>query len=208
MKSIEKEKPYHKPCCKLLKKKSSAQGALDDPATCTELLECLSKHCVLMKQADPSRVKVDQEQGQCYFLVDPVSTRKALNEITETITLEGLIDYYKILDAIESSLAKNPLLQEMISNFTLFLATLRSREQKFGSVPATVETSITRSAELSESQPMTLEHPRLEDKPQFDGAPPSQTPIINNNPSAAENVNRLQNQHQAKPGFNPRPQQP
>lgn len=207
MNEYYEEKTYHRPCCELLKAKTKAQGTLQDPSVCTELLACLQKHCVLIK-AGHSRVKLDTTQGQCYFLVDPVTTRKVLNEVTETITVEGLTDQYKILDELESNLAKNPLIQEMTDHFTLFLATLRSGESKFGTVPPTVEKSVIKSAELSEGQTITLPHPALEDKTQFDGVPPSQTPIINNNPSAAENVQRLQAQHQMKPGFNPHPYHP
>lgn len=132
-----------------------------------------------------------------------------MNKVSETITVENLVDYYKILNDIETSLARNPLLQEIVENFTLFLATLRnSGEKKFGAIPDTVEKNVIQSAELSESPQFTEEHPRLESSPQFDGAPPSQTPIINNNPQGAAQVQRLQAQHLPKPGFNPKPHQP
>jgi hypothetical protein len=202
------ETAYDRPCCLLLKKTSKARSSLSDPKVCTELLACLSKHCVLMKQQDASRVKLDHTEGQCYFLVDPISTRKILNDVSETVTLESMTDYYVILNEIESAIAKNPLLKEIVDHFTEFLATLRSGERKFGTVPETIEKNIVQSPELSDNQKFVQDHPRLGDKPQFDGAPPSQTPIANENSKAVEQINRLQNQHQAKPAFNPRPQMP
>lgn len=202
------ETVYDRPCCLLLKKTSKAHSSLKDPTTCGELLACLSKHCVLMKQQDPSRIKVDHIEGQCYFLVDPVATRKILDEVSETVTLEAMTDYYVILNEIESAIAKNPLLKEIVDHFTAFLAALRSGEKKFGSVPETIEKNIIQSPELSDSQKFVEDHPRIGDKPQFDGAPPSQTAIINQNSKSSEQINRLQKQHQAKPAFNPRPQMP
>lgn len=201
-----REEASRRPCCLLLREKSKALRSLNDPIVCTELLDCLSKNCVLLKQMGESRIKFDQTHGQCYFLVDPISTRKILDEASETITLEGLNNYYEILNEIESSLAKSPLLKEISDHFTLFLETLRSGEKKFGAVPPTIAKDITQSAELLDSRRILLDHPRLADKPQFDGIPPSQTPLPNDNPSSAEQVNRLQNQHQPKPAFNPRPQ--
>jgi hypothetical protein len=202
------EEISNKPCCALLREKSRSLQSLNDPAVCTDLLECLEKHCVLMKKTDYSQVKFDEQYGQCYLLVDPGSTRQILNEATETITLEGLTDYYDLLSKVESSIAKSPLLEEIADHHTLLLATIREGEKKFGAVPITIEKSVAQSPELMDRQSFLMDHPRLADKPQFDGVPPSQTPIPNDNPDSLDNVNRLQHQHQPKPAFNPRPHMP
>lgn len=196
---------YNRPCCVMLREQAKSQRSLVDPAVCTELLSCVANNCVLMKEVGSSRVKIDQQYGQCYLLVDPTAAREILNEVTETITLEGLTDCYEILNQIESRLAKNPLRDEIIDNHAFLLATIRKGETKFGAVPQTVEKGVTPSPELSDTQKFFLDQPRLADKPQFDGMPPTQTPITNDNPSAAEQVARLQEQHQPKPAFNPRP---
>lgn len=166
----------------------------------------MEKHCVLMKKAGRSRIKFDEQYSQCYLLVDPTTARQILNEVSETITLEGLSDYYEVLNKIESSIAKSPLLKEVADHYALLLASIRNGEKKFGAVPATVERSVTQSPELLDTRKFLMDHPRLADKPQFDGVPPKQTPIPNDNPNSSEQVNRLQHQHQPKPAFNPRPQ--
>lgn len=190
----------------MLKNQNRVPQSLGDPAVCTELLECVERHCILMKTAGHSRVKFDEQYGQCYLLVDPTSVRQILNAVSETVTLEGLTDYYKVLNEIESCIAKSPLLKEVADHHTLLLAEIRKGERKFGAVPETVERSVTQSPELLDRQKVAMDHPRLEGKPQFDGVPPKQTPIPNDNPSSSEQVNRLQHQHQPKPAFNPRPQ--
>jgi hypothetical protein len=201
----DNEELYHKPCCSLLKEQSRLRESLSDPAVCTELLACMAKHCVLMKIAGDSKVKFDAQQGQCYLLVDPTSARQILNEVSETITLEGLTDYYDILNKIESSIAKNPLLKEVADHHTFLLATMREHEKKFGGVPLTIEKSAIQPSEGLERQKGFEDHPLLSGSPQFDGAPPSQTAVPNDNPSSVAEVNRLQLQHQPKPGFNPTP---
>jgi hypothetical protein len=206
MTNLPSEQVYYRPCCVLLKEKSRSMQSLSDSATCTELLDCMERYCVLMKMVGQGRVKLDQQSGQCYLLLDPTSVRQILNEINETITLEGLTDYYEILNKIESSIAKSPLLKEITDHHTELLAAIRGKESRFGAVPVTVDKSVIRSPELLDRQKFLLDHPRFENSPQFDGVPPSQTAIPNDNSNAAEQVNRLQNQHQPKPAFNPRPQ--
>lgn len=205
MNILSEETIYNRPCCAMLKRQAKLQPSLVDPEVCTELLSCIKNDCVLMKEVGNSRVNVDQQYGQCYLLVDPTAAREILNEVSETITLEGLTDSYDVLNQLESRLAKNPLRDEIIDHHTLLLATIRKGEAQFGAVPQTIEKSVTQSPELSDTQKFFLDQPRLADKPQFDGIPPTQTPITNDNPSAAEQVQRLQNQHQPKPGFNPNP---
>lgn len=206
MRILNHTKTNPKPCCAMLRLHRTPSASLQTPAACAELLTCLAKDCVMMQQVGASRVKVDEQYKQCYLLVDPTTTREMLNQISETVTLKGLNDYYPILNQIEASLAKNPLLKEIVDHHTLLLSTLREGERKWGIVPQTIEKQVTHSPELSATQAFLQDHPRLADKPQFDGVAPSQTPIANDNPSAIEQVNRLQHQHQPKPAFNPRPQ--
>lgn len=202
----DSEKNYKRPCCAMLKAEARSRRSLVDRGVCTELLDCMANHCVLLKEVGSSRVKIDEQYGQCYLLVDPTTTRQILNEVSETITLEGLIDYYALLNKIEAAIAKNPLRQEIADNHALLLAVIRKGEGRFGTVPPTIEKGPTESPELLDNPKAFLDQPRLADNPQFEGLPPTQTPIPNDSSRASEQVNRLQNQHHPKPAFNPRPQ--
>jgi len=206
MSIVDSEKNYQRPCCAMLKAQARSWRSLVDPNVCVELLDCMANNCVLLKEAGYSRVNVDEQSGQCYLLVDPTTTRQILNEVSETITLEGLIDYYALLNKVESCIAKNPLRQEIADNHALLLATIRTGEAKFGTVPPTIEKNPTQSPELLDNPKRFLDQPRLENSTQYDGVPPSQTAIPNDSSNASEQINRLQNQHHPKPAFNPRPQ--
>lgn len=200
------------PCCLLLKKtatRTSSVENLKNPDASINLLQTVCANCIMMQTLGHSNVKFDfkKEIPECYLLVSPESAQALIDEVSKTISVEQLDEYLILLAKVYAILAQHPKADQIKAKFNAFLAELRNHESRFGKVPYTSMLTETTRHSL-ESGDLLQQHPLLS-SPQFDGvSDPKSNPDTKQNPAAAEEANRLQNQHRPKPGFNPRPAAP
>ncbi len=180
-----------RPCCLMLRELTSALPSLASPEKTEEILETISKHCVLMKLAGKSLTKVDFSKGNCYLAVHPDEAQSVITEAQKTAEVFNQTEYEALFNKISEILANNANLKEIGDKMQLFLAQMRDGEKKFGAVPFTdMKKNETRQG-LSAGESL-LAHPLMQDKPQLDGIDPKSNPDAQINPDAAENAQRLQ----------------
>jgi len=194
-----------RPCCLRLRELSQNLDVLKDPKAVRDVLETLSKHCVLMKLFGQSKIKWDLAKSDCRLAVSPEDAQAIIDEMGKTSAVTAELGKYDALMAfLNGVIANNAVLKQIDEKSQVFLSELREGEKKYGRVP---ETSLlkdeNRVANLLSAEDRLQAHPLLEKTPQFDGMPPKSNPDPKQNPEAPENAERLQNQPQNQPGFKP-----
>lgn len=194
-----------RPCCLRLRELSQNLDALKDPKVVREAMETISRHCVLMKLFGQSKIKWDLAKSDCRLAVSPEDSQAIIDEIGKTSAVNAELAKYDALLAFLNAVAANNAVIKQIDNGSLVvLSEIREGEKKYGGVP---ETSLlkdeNRVANMLSAEDRLQAHPLLEKTPQFDGIPPKSNPDPKQDPEAPENAERLQNQPQNRPGYNP-----
>jgi hypothetical protein len=196
-----------RPCCRLLRELASQVDLLKDARAAEQLLDTMSKHCVIMKLAGKNRTKIDFAQSDCYMDLNPETAQTMIDEVAKTAAINSeMTMYYELLAKINHLLANNAKLQQISERMQHFLAQMREGERKFGRVPDTSLLKESQNENVLGAGSRLQAHPLL-DKPQFDGITPKSNPSPEQNPEAAKNAEELQLrlQHRPTPTFTPKP---